>query len=81
MRGGVDGSSGRDGSHGEVRQRRMKPSKKPAGTVSLPRARLKARKRSQMTCVSTGQGRLRSLDQLRPTCLENVHSSRDVDSS
>jgi len=33
----------------------MKPSKKPAGTFSLPRARLKAKKRSQITCVSTFQ--------------------------
>ncbi|MGX0904860.1 IS5 family transposase [Roseovarius sp. MBR-79] len=34
---------------------RMKPSRKPAGTRALPRARLKARKRSQITCVSMFQ--------------------------
>jgi len=33
----------------------MKPSRKPAGTLLFPRARLKARKRSQITCVSTFQ--------------------------
>jgi len=33
----------------------MKPSKYPAGTRAFPRALLKARKRSQMTCVSTFQ--------------------------
>ena len=33
----------------------MKPSRKPAGTLPLPLDRLKARKRSQMTWVSTFQ--------------------------
>ena len=33
----------------------MKPSRKPAGTLPLPRDRLKARKRSQMTWVSMFQ--------------------------
>ena len=40
---------------GLVRERHMKPNKKPAGPRALPRARLKARKRSQITCVSTLQ--------------------------
>ena len=33
----------------------MNPSKKPAGTRALPRARLNARNRSQISCVSTFQ--------------------------
>lgn len=40
---------------GEVRHRRMKPRRNPAGTAAFPRALLNARKRSQMTCVSTFQ--------------------------
>lgn len=52
---GAGAVSWRDPAPGDVRHFRMNPSRKPAGTVALPRPRLKARKRSQIAWVSTLQ--------------------------
>ena len=55
-RGGAASVPGWDTPPGElVRHLRMKPRRNPAGTRSLPRARLKATKRSQIIWVSTFQ--------------------------
>ena len=61
--------------------RRMKPSKYPAGTRALPRARLKARNRSQIAWVSTfqqGSRRFRALISSAQGVLVNVGSLASI---